>query len=383
MDEQLSIPSRRVSRAELYALVWQTPMSRLAVEFGITGNGLAKICDRLAVPYPPRGYWAKKEAGKPVIALQLPARMHGIPESADIYPTPTKPAPSPDVRARVAAATATVAEIVVPETLEGLHPKVNGWFAEHRREQKEREQENRRHKNDPWAWISPLEELTHRDLYRFRVSSAIFKAVEKAGGKVENAPITGKVSFLVSGQRIECSIVEKMLKPIGRRSGDTATWTAYPEHHQAGLQSSGFLRVSITTYLPGKQPQWIEAPDKKMADMLPEIVGAIVGAGSRLIELQREREEDARRHREEQARRLEQQRLKEIDDRSWAKFREQAADWEERGRLLAFVAELQRRLETEGDLQIGDRSLREWIAWAYAKIAELDPLRDGLRRLLK
>jgi hypothetical protein len=29
-------------------------MIRLAEEFGITGNGLAKVCDRLDVPYPLR-----------------------------------------------------------------------------------------------------------------------------------------------------------------------------------------------------------------------------------------------------------------------------------------------------------------------------------------
>ena len=56
--------TRRLTREELYAMVWRTPMSRLAEEFGITGNGLAKICDRLEVPYPPRGYWAKKQAGR-------------------------------------------------------------------------------------------------------------------------------------------------------------------------------------------------------------------------------------------------------------------------------------------------------------------------------
>ena len=57
---------QRVTREELHALVWQKPMIHLAEQFGISGNGLAKISDRLNVPYPPRGYWAKREAGKPV-----------------------------------------------------------------------------------------------------------------------------------------------------------------------------------------------------------------------------------------------------------------------------------------------------------------------------
>ncbi len=336
-------------------------MSRLGAEFGITGNGLAKMCDRLEVPYPPRGYWAKKEAGKPVVTFKLPPRSDGIPEWVDIHPTPPRPEPLPWVQASVEAATAAVGKIAVPETLDDLHPKVKAWIAQHKREQKEREQENKRRRRDLWGWTRPLlDDPTERDLYRFRVTSAVFKAVEKAGGKIGEAPITGKVTFLVSGQKIECSIVEKMLKPLKRPEGDAAKWTAYPEHHQSGLQSSGFLRVTITTYLPGKQPQWIETPKKKIADWLPEIVGAIIGAGPILVERLREQEESARRYREEEARRYERRRLKEIDERRWTQFREGAADWEERTRLLAFVAELQRRLEAEG---------------AIVSIPAIDPIR--------
>ncbi len=55
-----------LTRQELYDLVWSTPMTKLAQGFGISDVGLAKICDRHRVPTPPRGYWAKKEAGKKV-----------------------------------------------------------------------------------------------------------------------------------------------------------------------------------------------------------------------------------------------------------------------------------------------------------------------------
>ena len=55
-----------LTRRGLYDLVWSTPMTKLAESFGISDVGLAKICDRHRVPKPPRGYWAKKEAGKRV-----------------------------------------------------------------------------------------------------------------------------------------------------------------------------------------------------------------------------------------------------------------------------------------------------------------------------
>jgi hypothetical protein len=45
-----------LSRDELYSQIWSTPMIRLAAQYGITGTGLAKICARLNVPCPPRGY---------------------------------------------------------------------------------------------------------------------------------------------------------------------------------------------------------------------------------------------------------------------------------------------------------------------------------------
>jgi hypothetical protein len=93
MDDYRTVSRQRISRDELYALVWTTPMNRLGAKFGISGNGLAKICDRLEIPYPPPGYWAKKEAGKPVVTFKLPPKQHDVPEWVDIEPTPPKPAP--------------------------------------------------------------------------------------------------------------------------------------------------------------------------------------------------------------------------------------------------------------------------------------------------
>jgi hypothetical protein len=66
-------------------------MSRLATEFGISGNGLAKICDRLDIPYPPRGYWARKEAGQRVVNFRLPQRGEQTPIEVTITPTPSPP----------------------------------------------------------------------------------------------------------------------------------------------------------------------------------------------------------------------------------------------------------------------------------------------------
>lgn len=60
-----------LSREELYERVWSTPVSILAEEWGLSDRGLSKACRKLKIPVPPRGYWAKVEAGKRVRRAKL------------------------------------------------------------------------------------------------------------------------------------------------------------------------------------------------------------------------------------------------------------------------------------------------------------------------
>ncbi len=62
-----------LDRSELFEHVWSKPVARLAVEWGISGPGLKKVCGRLHVPVPPRGYWAKLKAGHRVSRPKLPS----------------------------------------------------------------------------------------------------------------------------------------------------------------------------------------------------------------------------------------------------------------------------------------------------------------------
>lgn len=75
-----------LSRAELFARVWAEPMSKVAADLGLSPNGLAKICERLAVPYPSRGHWAKARAGRPPATPLLPEAPEGAGEQIAISP---------------------------------------------------------------------------------------------------------------------------------------------------------------------------------------------------------------------------------------------------------------------------------------------------------
>lgn len=321
-----------------------------------------------------------KQAGKPLVTFRLPPRKDGVPQVADIHSTPARPAPTPEARQPVLAVAEKVTGTTVSDGLDDLHPRVRAWIAEHKRLQKERELQNRRRGRNDW-WVHPLlPDLTERDLYRFRVTSAIFKGVEKAGGKIEESPITGKVTFAIAYQKVECSIVEKLSRSFGSRE-ESAKWTAFPNHHQNGLTSSGFLRVSITTYLGGGTSQWIETAKARIGDLLPEIVGGIMAAGPILEQRERDRQEEEKRHREAEARHEEARRVKAIDDKRWAKFCQCAADWHERNKLLAFLGEVEKRAAEEPSAIVADNSIDHWIAWARKRIEGLDPFQEGVTSL--
>lgn len=66
-------PQINLTRADLYQRVWSEPITAVAETLGISGNALAKICDRLLVPCPSRGYWAKVGGGKKPPRPSLPA----------------------------------------------------------------------------------------------------------------------------------------------------------------------------------------------------------------------------------------------------------------------------------------------------------------------
>jgi hypothetical protein len=114
--------SQRVTREELYDRVWSTPMIQLAAEFGISDVGLAKICKRLNVPVPHRGYWARIKAGIKIPRLPLPSIAKAT--FAFIAPTPSKPEETDDeIRARQAreALVFRFSAVTVPGIIESPH----------------------------------------------------------------------------------------------------------------------------------------------------------------------------------------------------------------------------------------------------------------------
>jgi len=60
------------NRMELYNEVWSEPLVILSRKYGISDVRLGKVCRKLKIPRPGRGYWAKKKAGSALEQMPLP-----------------------------------------------------------------------------------------------------------------------------------------------------------------------------------------------------------------------------------------------------------------------------------------------------------------------
>ena len=111
-----------IGRERLYEEVWAEPMLTVAKRYEVSSSFLARICRRLKVPCPPRGYWAKKAAGgKPKVPLLPP------PEPGDELgwsrgweAAPRQPYPAPSTQATGKG----IPDRAVPP--HGLHPLLVG-----------------------------------------------------------------------------------------------------------------------------------------------------------------------------------------------------------------------------------------------------------------
>ena len=365
-----------LAREELYALVWDTPMARLAEQFGLSGNGLAKICRRLDVPYPARGWWAKKAAGHKVRQMRLPKPKTGTPTSARIA---RRERPRETAVMDLAPLLETIDTIIVPERLDRAHPVIVGWRAERRHKRKEAARER-----DPWmrsAWLVP--DFTEMEKKGHRVLHALLKALEKAGATIAEGEKKGHVFVTVAEERIELEIREKLKQVKRPLNDDEKRWYSDAKRLVTELVGTGRLHVVIHTWSrAGFKREWLETDARPIEVLLPEIAATLLAMRPHLAEARRQREEEAGIADERRRQAEEERRRRKVEAHRWRRFVEFARASEEDRQARALVTALRAAPHLTAE-QIGERNIADWLNWAEARANAVDPLERGAAALFE
>ncbi|MGD0582289.1 MAG: hypothetical protein ABR974_05010 [Bacteroidales bacterium] len=74
----------KITREELYEMVWAEPMISICKKYGLSDNGLRKHCKKMNIPTPPVGYWEKLKHGKNPEKTLLPKQGDENKQSTDL-----------------------------------------------------------------------------------------------------------------------------------------------------------------------------------------------------------------------------------------------------------------------------------------------------------
>ena len=375
MEQEEAKRPVRVSRQELYRQVWETPMMRLGKQYGISGNGLKKICNRLKIPYPSPGYWAKLQFGKRVKVTPLPESDVRTRQEVTVTPTPplarTKEPPGlePELAEKLAKASASTSGITVPESLRNPHPSIAAWIADHKRSM----EEDRR---NSWRWgtrvqTKPFTELERREQ---RFLNTLYKELEKRGFKIRGqAPYS--VSVEIGQDKVEFAIRER-IRQIRRPLNDEEKASVFNRNQQWRQEQlpTGELIFALKTRLgAGLAHEWRDG-DRQLEDRIGEIVAVLSLAGPILEDQRRQAEEAERRRWQEEQKREEERQRQRLEQNRWRRFVELAELWEEAVLVSKFI-EMLEKLPVDAENSYAGRTVAEWLAWSRERRDLRDPTR--------
>ena len=361
-----------LTREELYALVWAEPMSHLCRKFGISDQGLAKICKRLNVPRPKQGHWNKVAAGKAVETIALPVAAAPQDQSVTIRPTPAEDALDPKTRGHLDKARADLAPVRIAQRLAKPHPIIAGWIATRDRQVAHQEQTYLRG-NASFGGIKPFSEQERR---RLRILDGLIKALEAQGITVAKGE-KRELAASLGREKIEFQLRIKFRQVKRRFTDADPRWMRSSgkdyklEHEETEIQA-----FEIATWLPdGLKRNWQDTSRKSLEDKVDEIATTIIAAFPLMAEARVRREEAECLRRAEEQRRYELQQQQKLERNRFKRFVEHADHWREAQLARDFATAIRSTIQ-DPDTIIDGRPAHEWLTWAEDYAARLDPLSD-------
>ena len=380
-----------MTREELHTQVWSQPMRTLAKSMGISDVALAKRCRAANVPVPPRGWWARKEAGKPVKVEPLPplpfAMANYFPaidhqamagEAAPSDAEPERELLGPPafrdlvtVREEIQAA---VRVIKVPATLTSPHPIVARLL---------RQDAERR----PSPSVSTYFSGRHGPKFarpiqqrRLRILSCILTELERLGCKANGSTHAGE-RFSISVGGAWTSIL------FGIEGGASESY-----FHRDGRRFKGpdgeRLRFDLVEHGDRDPPKRIWREDKTPLEQQATgiVLGLLLQAEDdtrkwALMQHQWNREDRARRAREARlaAEKAEAERIARDEAAAAARVAaliDEAEALERAARIRRYVAAV--RVENAARPEpVPEEALERWTRWALAEADTIDPVASG------
>jgi hypothetical protein len=359
------------NRQELYERVWQFPLRKLAIEYGISDVGLAKVCRKLEIPLPGLGHWTKIACGHTIERPPLPAmvKIPALIRRTREPEIPLLPADIPELERIERVAAATTPGVTKAMLGHPLVEKTRLAFAENRATDRGRLWASRELE---WLDLRVTKGCLARAL---RVMAAIIHLLEREGFKlVVEKKKAEATSTIMYGETIRFGLIERSRQVKSSPKPNPSSPYSY---NPIRFEPTGVLSIEIWNYYGGGlQKTWRDRESARLEEQLPKCV-----AGMMRIAL-KERAERDKREKEDQARqeRIDkvQRELRQIEreEKKIKALEREAIRWHRAERIREYIRAVRRDALQKTDSQ--DRAtVLEWGEWAERQADRIDPLKPN------
>lgn len=373
-------------REKIYKEVWDEPVTIVAKRYGISDVAFHKLCKRLEVPVPPRGYWSQIKAGEklqrpPLTKLSDPRKILGRrylpdPESKLIEDRVLEKGSQTSFDNRLHEVCSNVA---VKKRLVNLHPLVEeaGQYLKTRKE------------NPNWPIHSTTNEMLDIAVSKdqieraLRIFDALIRTIEELGFAVrvyknqyDRYGRSKQGTYVEIGeQELPIKLIEKTnriehVKTPPEKAGKKTQYTYEPPYD---FVPSGILTLQLDYYWASRK-NWNDGKNKKLEDKIGEIVLSLVKTSEEMAIRDEIRNEKEQRRRQEEQRKQEIQERREKEIKRFHKLEKAAQEWQRAQMIDAYIEAVKAAMEKQALDAEQKEQLEQWIRWAKGKVDWLNPL---------
>lgn len=347
-----------VTRQELYNLVWSKPMSRLALEYNISDNGLRKICKKFDIPLPLLGHWQKIQYNKKVPVIPLPKDFKGE-DSITLNKGGTKENEEITNFHKLLKEITddTTLSFKVPDKLSNPDKLISEAKEDFANKSKEKYGIYRgiTTTSNGVISISVAPKNCNRAL---RIMDKIIKLLKQRGHNVFVKSNTTIVE--IKGEEIKIRLREKLKRIIIKH--EKYSW------NNTDYVPTGILSFKIDEY---PEKEFYDTNNQTLEEQIPKILTKLELVSKKIKRDNAEREkwhqEYLRKREIEEA--IKRRHANEIEN--FKKLLEDSERWKKATDLRNFIKELESNAIKENKLS---EELSNWIKWSYDKADWFDPL---------
>lgn len=368
-----------LKREELYKMVWSEPVSKLARGYGLSDRGLGKICKRLEIPVPGRGYWQMKKKGLKMTAppLQPTKKLNATGTYIHKTSKPRREAKEDNETCElITAEKMPENKITVPPSLDSPHPLI----AMTRRSLIGAKVDARGLKKPRARGCLDIHVGQDSIDRAMLIMDTLVKALETRGFNISvNKVPPFFTSVSVMDEVIKFALIEDLDRTERKL---TAAQIKEKEKHPwmysrqvYDYSPNGILSLIIRNDdALNHRKTWSDGKKQRLEECLNSFVGGLIKTAIAIKHLRVERERRDREWQEERRKREEAERIWQEEQEKMKALDREIAAWQRSQQIRSYIDAVKKcGIQKYGEIK-PESKLQQWLTWATKQADRLDPL---------